>query len=189
MATPDPSTETSRWRTFGRRTLYDNEWVRLDQVEVEPPSRERWWHHVVRLRPVAVAIVLDEQDRILMLWRHRFVPDKFGWELPGGIVDADETGAAAAARETVEETGWRPLDEPEHLSTFEPMPGMVEARHEVYLFRQAEYVGPPSDLHETGEVAWLTLADVIDHFEQGRLAGAGSLVGLLYLLASRRAKC
>lgn len=188
MTTPDPSIEASRWRTHDERNLYDNEWVRLDHVEVEPPSGERWWHHVVRLRPVAVAIVLDEQDRVLMLWRHRFVPDAFAWELPGGTLDRDETGATAAVRETVEETGWRPLGEPEHLCTFEPMPGMVDARHEVYLFHQVEYTGPPSELEETGEVAWLPLAEVIGLFERGRLAGAGSLVGLMYLLALRSAK-
>jgi 8-oxo-dGTP pyrophosphatase MutT (NUDIX family) len=37
---------------------------------------------------VAIAVVIDEQDRVLMLWRHRFVPDSFAWELPGGIGDS-----------------------------------------------------------------------------------------------------
>jgi len=27
--------ERSRWRTFGERTIYDNEWVWLGQVDVE----------------------------------------------------------------------------------------------------------------------------------------------------------
>ena len=29
-----------------------------------------------------------------MLWRYRFVPGRFGWELPGGIVEKGEEGAA-----------------------------------------------------------------------------------------------
>jgi len=185
MAWQDDSEETSRWRVHGERLLYDNKWVRLAQVDVEPPSGERWWHHVVRLRPIAAAIVLDEHDRVLMLWRHRFVPDSFAWELPGGMIDGSETGAMTAVRETEEETGWRPVGQPEHLCTFEPMPGMVEARHEVYLIRGAEHVGEPTELHESGRVMWMPLAEILDHFKQGELAGAASLVGLLYLLNLR----
>jgi hypothetical protein len=111
--TEDPSTddqlESMRWRVFGERTLYDNPWVRLVKVDVQPPHGERFEHHVVRLQRVAIAAVIDDYaDRVLMLWRHRFVTDEWGWELPGGIVDGDEQGATAAAREVEEETGWRP---------------------------------------------------------------------------------
>jgi hypothetical protein len=55
----------------GERTLYDNPWVRLTQVDVTAPEGNRWWHHVVRLQTVALALVLDAQERVLMLWRHR----------------------------------------------------------------------------------------------------------------------
>jgi hypothetical protein len=65
--------EVPQWKVFGERTLYDNRWVRLAQVDVEPPGGERFWHHVVRLQTVALAIVLaadeDDQDQILLLWR------------------------------------------------------------------------------------------------------------------------
>jgi len=89
---------------------------------------------------VAVAAVLDKQDRVLMMWRYRFVPGRFGWELPGGIIEAGEDGAAAAARETEEGTGWRPAERPEHLLTFQPMVGMVDSPHELYVARGAEFV-------------------------------------------------
>lgn len=182
----DDPTEVPRWQVHGERTLYDNPWVRLTQVEVEPPDGRRWWHHVVRLRPIAAAVVLNDQNQVLMLWRHRFVPDSLGWELPGGVIDGDETGAVTAVRETEEETGWRPTGEPEHLCTFEPMPGMVDARHEVYVIRGAEYVREPTDTEEAGRVAWVPLREVPELVRRGEVTGAGSLVGLLYLLASRR---
>ena len=68
------------WKVHGERSLYDNPWVRLVKVDVQPPGGSRFEHHVVRLQRVAV--VLDELDRVLMLWRHRFVDDSWGWDCP-----------------------------------------------------------------------------------------------------------
>ena len=70
--------------------IYDNPWVWLGQVDVELPGGERFWHHVVRLHRAAMMVLVDEQDRVLLLWRHRFVQDRWGWELPGGLIDEGE---------------------------------------------------------------------------------------------------
>ena len=49
--------------------MYDNPWVRLTLVDIEPPDGNRFEHHVVRLQRVAIALVLDEADEVLMMWR------------------------------------------------------------------------------------------------------------------------
>jgi 8-oxo-dGTP pyrophosphatase MutT (NUDIX family) len=168
---------------FGERTLYDNPWVRLVQVDVEPPDGHRFWHHVVRLQTVAAAVVLDDDDRVLMLLRHRFATDQVGWELPGGIVGPEETGSQAAMRETEEETGWRPTGQPQLVSRFQPMPGMVDTPHEVYVVRGAQHVGDPTDLEEAGRVEWIPLQNIPKMIRNGDILGSGSLVGLLGVLA------
>lgn len=179
-----PQDERLRWRQHGERVLYDNPWVRLTKVDVTPPNGQRFEHHVVRLQRVAMALVLDEQDRVLMLWRHRFVTDSWGWELPGGITEADELPAATAVRETVEETGWCPRSV-EQLVEFQPMPGMVDTPHVVFLAHGAEHVGEPTDAEEAAVVDWQPLDGIPALIARGRIAGAGSLVGLLTLLARR----
>jgi 8-oxo-dGTP pyrophosphatase MutT (NUDIX family) len=168
-------------RVFGERPVYENRWVRLMLVDIQTPDGRRFEHHVVRLQRVAVGLVVDS-DRVLMIWRHRFAPDEWGWELPGGIVDQDEDAAQAAGREVEEETGWRPAPMT-HLLTFQPMPGMVDTPHELFFANGAERVGEPTDLEEAGRVDWVSLTDVPDLIRKGDVAGSGSLVALLYLLA------
>jgi 8-oxo-dGDP phosphatase len=168
------------------RKIYDSRWVRLVQLKVTPPDGREFWHHVVRLQTVATAAVLNDDDQVLMVWRHRFVPDEFAWELPGGIVEAGEDAAIAAGREAEEETGWRPTGSMQHLLTFQPMPGMVDTPHAIYTSVGAEYIGEPADREEAGIVEWMGLADIPGLINDGKVAGAGSLVALLHILALGR---
>ncbi|WP_434795082.1 GntR family transcriptional regulator [Streptomyces albidoflavus] len=174
------------WRIHGERDLYDNRWVKLQLWDVEPPGMESFEHHVVKLHRVAVTAVMDDQDRVLMMWRYRFVPQQFGWELPGGIVDAGEDPASTAVREVVEETGWRPKTL-EHVVTYQPMVGMVDSPHEIFVAHGADRVGEPTDQEEAGHIEWVPLADVPGLMARGELMGSGTLVALLHIMASRRA--
>ena len=172
-----------RWHQHGERIVYDSPWVRVTKVDVTPPDGQRFEHHVVRLQTVASAVVMDSRDRVLLVWRHRFITNSWGWETPGGIVDDGESGEQAAVRETVEETGWRPEDL-RLLAAFQPMPGLVDTPHEVYLSRHAVKVAEPSDETEAGVVDWIPMSEVPALMERGEIAGSGSMVGLL--CAARR---
>lgn len=172
------------WQIHGKRTIYDSQWVKLDLWDVEPPGVERFEHHVVRLHHVAVSAVLDDEDRVLMLWRYRFVPRRWGWELPGGIVDPGEDAQAAAMREVEEETGWRPAAL-ECVASYQPMVGMVDSPHDIFIGRGAERVGDPTDAEEAGHVEWVPLSDVPALMARGDLMGSGTLVALLHILANQ----
>jgi 8-oxo-dGDP phosphatase len=174
--------EPGRWQAFGERTIYEDKYVWLGQVDVVLPDGERIWHDVIRLPRVAEMALLDEQDRVLLLWRHRFVPDRWGWELPGGLLDEGEKPAAAAARELREETGYR-AGRVEHLFTFQPTAGRVDSEHVVFVGRDAERVGEPTEVNEAARLEWVPLASIRDLIAAGEVWNGGALVGLLYLLA------
>jgi 8-oxo-dGTP pyrophosphatase MutT (NUDIX family) len=179
------SDEPGQWRTFGERTVYDNPWVWVGQVDVELPGGERYWHHVVRLHRAAIMVLIDDHDQVLMMWRHRFVPDRWGWELPGGLVDADEVPADAAARELAEETGYR-AGVVQQLVSFQPMPGMIDAEHFVFVGTRPERIGDPTDLSEAGRLEWIPIAQVPTMIKDGDIWNAGTLVALQQLLMDRR---
>jgi ADP-ribose pyrophosphatase len=175
--------DAHRTKRFGERTVYDNEWVRLTLVDIETPDGNRFEHHVVHMKPVAIAVLVNDDDEVLLVHRHRFATDEWGYELLGGLVEADERPTEAAAREAVEESGWAPVGEPEHLTRLQPLPGMVDAPMDIYLWRAFEKVGEPSDAEEAGELRWVPLAEVPRLIADRNVLGAGTLVALLHLVA------
>jgi hypothetical protein len=98
-----------KWTVHGRRTLYESDWVNLSLEDVELAEGRRLEHHVIRMPRQSVAVVVrDDADRVLLLWRHRFITDTWGWEIPAGWADPGEAAEDAARREVEEETGWTP---------------------------------------------------------------------------------
>lgn len=174
------------WTAFGTRTIYDSRWVQLTLEDVQAPNGDRWEYHVVHLPPVAVALLVNDSDEALMLWRYRFPTKQWGYELVGGLVEEGEDPATTAAREAAEESGWAPRGEPEKLISFEPLPGSVTAPMDVFLWREFEHVGEPTDTEEIGRLEWVPLSRVTALAARGELLGSGTLVALLYYLASRR---
>jgi 8-oxo-dGTP pyrophosphatase MutT (NUDIX family) len=168
------------WINRGERTVYESPWFKLNLADVELPDGRHLDHYLLRQHPVVVAACLDGEGRVLMLWRHRFIPDTYGYELPAGMVEAGEDLETAAAREALEETGWRsgPL---KHLLTVEPAAGFSDAVHHVFYTESAEYVGDPEDAVESDRIEWVALADVPALIAQGKIRAANTVAALLQL--------
>lgn len=158
----------------------DTRRVRLTIAEVELPDGVRFEQYVMRLPRAAVVAVLDDRDRVLMVRRHRFVIDRWVWELPGGYVDDGEDPAATAAREVEEETGWRPGTLTRLLS-FQPMVGSVDSLNELFLGRDPVLVRSGADINEAAQVAWIPLDSATQMTAEGAIVGSASIIGLLQL--------
>lgn len=57
-------------------------------ADVELPDGRHLDHTVIRERPVVLCVALNDHDEALLICRHRFIPDTWGWEAPGGREDA-----------------------------------------------------------------------------------------------------
>jgi 8-oxo-dGTP pyrophosphatase MutT (NUDIX family) len=167
----------TEWRVHGERPLYTSEWLNVSLAEVELPDGKRFDHHVVRLPHPAVGVVIHDAERgVLLLRRHRFITDTWGWEIPAGRVEPGETLEQAGERESVEETGWRPLDL-EYLGFSHPTNGLMEQRFEYFLAPRAEHVGD-FDRTETESIAWFARDDVRTLIEQGEVPDGLSVTAL-----------
>jgi 8-oxo-dGDP phosphatase len=172
--------EATRWKIVGERVVDDSRRGRLSVVSVELPDGVQFEQYVLRVRKGSiVAVVRDRQ--VLMMWRHRFVIDRWVWELPGGYVDEDEDPAVTAAREVEEETGWRP-GPLEHLLSFQPMVSTIDGENLIYLADGAEFVGDVADINEAELVGWVDLEEVMPMITRGEIVGSSSVVALLAVL-------
>ena len=173
-----------RWHVHGERALYESEWVRLSLVDVELPSGRRFEHHVVRMPAPAAGVVVQDPDHVgvLLLWRHRFTTDTWGWEVPAGRVDDGETPMAAGGREVLEETGWRP-GPLRPLTAYFPYNGVSDGTFHLFAADCAVHVGEPHDTDEAERVAWVPWPDVVTAIDAGQVGDGLSLTALLWVLA------
>jgi 8-oxo-dGTP pyrophosphatase MutT (NUDIX family) len=176
------------WLIHGRRSIYESSWVSLEMVDLELPDGRRFEQHVVRMaRPVAAVVAVDDHDRVLLMWRHRHVTDTWGWEIPAGRVEEGESPIEAAARETEEETGWRP-GELRPIVVSQPSSGSVDSRHHLFRADGAEHIGPPTDITEAERIEWVPLDQVRPLIDQGKIVSGATLIGLLHVLSDPERK-
>ena len=172
-----------QWRVHGERTVYESPWVSVVLVTVEPPGVEPFEHHVTRA-PSAAGCIVTGPDGVLLIYRHRFINDAWGWEIPAGHIDAGETPAEAAVRETLEETGWRCVGSPEAVTRFHPSNGSSELTFHIFHVDEAEHVGEPADATEASEVAWKTIDEIRAMMANGEITDGLTLTGLSVALAT-----
>jgi 8-oxo-dGTP pyrophosphatase MutT (NUDIX family) len=120
---------------------------------------------------------------VLLLWRHRFITDSWGYEIPAGRIEPGEQPEAAAGREVLEETGWRP-GPVRHLVSFNPAHGITDHRFNIFLAQGATYVGEPTDPGESERIEWVPAAGVGPLILGGQVPDGLSMTALLYAMAA-----
>ncbi len=88
------------------RTVYENEWFRVEESDHADGNGKPFFrvHHPDN----AVILAFTEDDKMILVRQHRWALDDWSLEPPGGHVDPGEAPEASAAREMLEETGYRP---------------------------------------------------------------------------------
>ncbi|MQA78087.1 MAG: NUDIX domain-containing protein [Streptosporangiales bacterium] len=175
--------DPTQWTIHGERLVDENRHIRLSVASVTLPDGVEFDQYVIRMPRCAMTAVVDEQ-RILLIRRHRWIIDRWVWELPGGYVDHVEDGALAAAREVEEETGWRPTGPIDFVMTYQPIIGSGDCPQDLYVAHGAEQTGAAPDINEAADVAWFPVADVPAMVAAGEVVGAATIIAALHLLRS-----
>jgi 8-oxo-dGTP pyrophosphatase MutT (NUDIX family) len=175
MVSHDPRQE---WKTWGEEPVVRTPWFQVGLADVELPDGRRIDHYLFRLPPVVLTAMQDDQDRVLLILRYRFIPGTWGWELPSGLAGPAEDLAAAAARETLKETGWEP-ESPELLMRLEASAGLTDSVHHVYRASRARQRGEPG--FETVRMEWFPLGDTPAMIASGEIRAASTSAAVLMI--------
>jgi ADP-ribose pyrophosphatase len=160
--------------------------VRVD--EIVTPDGRRSQRDIVG-HPGAVAIVaLDDDGRVLLVRQFRLAAGRTLLEIPAGTLDRAADGSLedpdlAARRELEEETGVR-AGSWQRLGSFWTAPGFATELMHLYLARELvpahlDRLGPDED--ERLELERVALPEALAMAEDGRIADAKSIVGILRL--------
>ena len=188
MAVNSPTSGEQKWTVHETRdVLRVPPWLRVDMADVTAPDGARFEHARIHLHDAAIALIVDEHaETVLMLHRNRWVIDRNGYELVGGLVDDGEDPCATARREAIEESGYNPRGRGEHLLSIEPLPGIVNCRLHIYCWRaDGERIRNPSDPHESGTLTWIPLNQIETLTRHQQLLGAGTALALHAYLTDR----
>jgi 8-oxo-dGTP pyrophosphatase MutT (NUDIX family) len=172
-----------RWTVRSERSLYADQWLDLRLANVELPDGRHLEHRLIRMPASAGAVVLDSQQRALLIWRHRFITGLWGWEMPMGRIEGGESPAEAAAREVEEETGWRPA-RLRPLACAQPAAGIMDAAHHLFLAEEATRIGEPADAFESTQIGWVPVAETPALIAKREIVSTSTMTALLLLLTA-----
>jgi 8-oxo-dGTP pyrophosphatase MutT (NUDIX family) len=175
-----PPAGSRGWRNLGEQPVAETPWFRLRQARVELPGGRQLDHYLLRLPALTMTAMLDGRGRVLLLWRHRFIPDTRGWELPSGIAAPGADLAVTAARQALAESGWEAIA-PQPLLTLQQNAGLTDSAVHVFVTRRAIHRGPPEADFEAERIEWIPLADAAGLIAGGQVRDASTAAALLWL--------
>jgi len=144
-----------------------------------PGQGERQRRDVV-IHPGAVVILpLLDADTYVLIRNYRFAVEETLWELPAGTLEPGEPPDETAARELIEETGYR-AGVLSPLTSFYSSPGICNELLHVYLATDLEYVGQQLEEGEEITVEKVDRAGVWELIRSGALRDAKSIASILY---------
>jgi ADP-ribose pyrophosphatase len=127
---------------------------------------------------VVVMPVLPD-GRIILIRQYRHAARRFLWELVAGRMDPGESARQAAARELIEETGYRAKRLRIFLDLF-PTPGFLEERMYILLAEGLTLGKAEPEEDEKIVAKTYTRAELEKMIHRGVLRDAKSIAGLLY---------
>ncbi len=132
MKKPSGTPPLAKARVLSSITVYEGPIFGIRRDKVIEPSGVRATREVITHPGSVVVLPVLADGRILLIQQYRHATRQYLWELVAGRMDPGETPKAAAARELIEETGYRAKRFRIFLDIF-PTPGFLEERMFILL--------------------------------------------------------
>jgi len=171
------------WRIVSSEYRIDTKFLRLRVDRVELPRGGVVDEYYVRESlGFCVTFALTVDGDVLLVRQYKHGAALIVTELPAGMIDADESPAACAARELAEETGYTGSP-PEFVRTFLADPTNATAHFHLFIVRDAVLTREPQfDVTEDIEVQLVSVDEVRAMALDGRISGGSQVAAVLVSL-------
>lgn len=133
-------TAPKEWKHAEIEPIQDCRVFSVARLRAESPhTGERHTFYRIEASDWVNVVPITPAGEIVMVRQFRHGSGELSLEVPGGMVDPGETPAQAAARELLEETGYRGRP-PERLGIVNPNPALFGNRCHSFVVRDAEPV-------------------------------------------------
>lgn len=179
-------TKLKKWKKISSRLLFRNKYFELHEDTVRLPNGALSKFYINNPHGRAVHILaIDDQGRMLMTREYRHPVRQVVISGVAGSVDRGESPRHAAARELVEETGYR-AKIIRLLGTFFASPGRSGTVFYVYIATGLQSGTPRPEAAEIIECEFLPLRHVDSMIKQGRITDAYFLASYLLYRSKHR---
>jgi ADP-ribose pyrophosphatase len=169
----------TRAKIIRSKTIYSGPAFGVRRDEVLEPGEVRTTREVVTHPGSVVVLPVLPDGRILLIRQYRHATRKFLWELVAGRIDAHESPRRAAARELVEETGYRARHFRPFLDFF-PTPGFLEEKMHILLAEGLSEGQPEPEEDERITSRLFTRKKLEQMIQRGKIRDGKTIAGLLF---------
>lgn len=165
---------------------FDGKVLRLEVDKVELSDGSTSVREVVRHPGASVMVPVTDTGHLLFVRQYRYPTSEVLLELPAGKLDPGEPPQDCAARETAEETGWRP-ETVERLGEFYTAPGFSDELIHAFLVTDLKRdTEATRDADELVEVVELAPSEYDDLLVAGGIRDAKTIAAITLWRTSNR---
>ena len=148
------------------------------------PNGETSVRELVYHNGAVAVLVVDEDDRIVLVEQYRKAFESMSLEIPAGKLEVGEEPLASAKRELEEETGYT-AETLEKIFSFYGAPGFCSERVDVYVAHGLT-AGPMNlDEDEFLQVQRFTFDEAVDLLASGRITDAKTIMAIQWWQLSK----
>lgn len=175
------------WKLLKRKRLYKSPFLSfyIDYLQVKP---NKTIEHANIRYPDSVAIAaLTKENELVLVEQYRYVLGKTVLELPCGGIEGNESLEKCAAREFLEETGYKAA-RLEKLFCINPSDGT--SNQKIYLFKAdaIDIANKPNPPDECLNVKKLSLERALSKLKNDKIRDATTIIAILHLAQNRNLK-
>jgi len=167
------------WTVLLRKTVYENDWIRVDHHDVLGPSGGPGVYGTVHFKNQATGVVpIDSDGNVILVGQYRFPLHAYSWEIPEGGGAHSATALESAQRELREECGltaacWK------EIVVMDLSNSVSDEGSTAFLAWELSEVASQPDENEKLQISRMPFWNAVEKAKSGEIRDAISVAALL----------